>query len=152
MAQHDQFHNMKAIQCREVDGEGLAVTATVTGVMVDTAGYDALTFLVDVGDNDGNAFDGTNKITYIVQEGPTADGVGAAEIVAGDYLGAKDGTGASWDRILDEATADNQVYMIGVRLNTTRYKRVVGTVAGTLTTVPVGYIAILGKPHHAPVV
>ena len=148
---HELFHNTKAIQCRETDGSGLAFSATVTGVMVDCAGFHSLTFLIDVGDNAGNAFDGANKLTFTVEEGTAADGSGAAEIAAGDYLGAKDSTGTSWDRILDEAAADNQTYQIGVRLNTTRYKRVVATEGGTVTTVPLTIIAVLGHPRFAPV-
>lgn len=151
---HELFHNTKVVQCAAADASGLAFSTTQTGQAVDTQGFHSLTFLIDVGDNDGNVFSGTDKITFTVEEGNVLSGVDItdhAEIAAGDYLGAKDSAGASWDRILDETLGDNQTYQIGVRLNTTRYKRVVATEGGTVTTVPLTIIALLGNPRHAPV-
>ena len=145
------FHNIKAVAGRTGDTQGAAVSATVTGAIIDCAGYHTLTFLVIAGDNDGNAFDGTNKLTFTVQEDDDSAMGAAAEIAAADYIGAKDSTGATWDRILDEAAGDNMVYQIGVRTNTHRYMRVLGTMAGTVSSFPLAIVAVLGSPRHAPV-
>jgi hypothetical protein len=148
---HDLVHNIKALQAREADGEGAAVSATFTGQAIDCALAVSICFLVDVGLNAGNAFSGTHSLTFKVQEGDLSDSSDMADIAAIDYLGGYREDGSAWDYVLDAATDDSFVYRIGVRTNTKRYKRVIGTEAGTVSAVPVGVIALLDHVFHAPV-
>jgi NAD(P)-dependent dehydrogenase (short-subunit alcohol dehydrogenase family) len=54
------------------------------------------------------------------------------------------------ENVLD-ATADHeQTYMIGVTLNTKRYRRLSATEDGTVSAVIIGAVAILGHPRHMP--
>jgi hypothetical protein len=73
----------------------------------------------------------------------------AANIATADYLDARNEAGAAWDRIMDAAADDEQAYLIGVAVNTKRYKRIVITEGGTVS-VPISATAILGHPRHAP--
>lgn len=143
----DLVHNVRSTQAMNA----ITFSATTNGTTVDTQGFESLSFAVIVGTNGGNAFSATDLVTFTVQEGDQADASDMAAIAAGDYLASERQDGTSWDRILDAAADDQEVYSIGVQLNTKRYKRIVATETGTVSAVIIGAIAELGHPHHAPV-
>lgn len=143
----DLIHNVKATQ----GWNPITFSATTTGTTVDTQGFESFAFAIEVGTNGGNAFSGTDKVTFTVEEGDESDASDMAAIAAGDYLAAERGDGTTWDRILDATADDQEVYRIGVQLNTKRYKRLIGTEAGTVSAVIIGAVALLGHAHHAPV-
>jgi len=127
--------------------DAVALSATTNGIVIDTQGYESLAFVLNVGDF--ATFDGTNNLTITVQEGDQSNGSDMANIATADYLDARNEAGAAWDRLLNAAAEDEQAYMIGVALNTKRYRRIVVTEAGAVT-VPISATAILGHPRHAP--
>lgn len=143
----DLIHNVRATQAMNP----ITYSATTNGTTVDTQGFESLTFVLAVGTNGGNAFSTTDKVTFTVEEGDQSDASDMAAIATGDYLAAERQDGTTWDRILDAAGDDQEMYSIGVQLNTKRYKRVVATEAGTVSAVIIGAVALLGHPHHAPV-
>lgn len=123
------------------------LAATTNGAVIDTQGFAELTFLIGIGDF--ATFDGTNNLTWKVQEGDAADGTGMADIAAGDYLASRYESGAAWDRINDAAADDEEHFAIGVRLGTKRYRRLVVTEAG-IVSVPASAVAVLTRARHAP--
>lgn len=127
--------------------DAVALSATTNGIVIDTAGYESLVFTLNVGDF--VTFDGTNNLAIKVQEGEQANLSDAADIAAADYLDARNEAGAAWDRLLNAAAEDEQAYMIGVAVNTKRYRRIVVTEAG-IVSVPISVTAVLGHPRHAP--
>jgi hypothetical protein len=127
--------------------DAVALSATTNGIVIDTQGYESLAFTINVGDF--ATFDGTNNLTITVQEGDASNLSDAANIATTDYLDARNEAGAAWDRLLNGSTEDEQAYIIGVAVNTKRYKRIVVTEAGTVS-VPISATAILGHPRHAP--
>ena len=145
---HEAYHNMTVKTALPNN----AVSATANGSTIDTAGYYSMQFVVNVGTNAGNAFSGTDSLTFKVQEGDLADASDMADIAAGDYLGSKREDGTSWDRVLNATADDQEAYMIGIRLgNTKHYRRLVMTEAGTVSAVNVGALALLTHPTSAPV-
>ncbi len=128
--------------------DAVALAATTNGIVIDTQGFEQLGFAINVGDF--ATFDGTNKLTWKVQEGEQSDGSDMADIAAADYLASRNEAGAAWDRIMDGATDDEQAYWIGVALNQKRYRRLVVTEGG-IVSVPCSATALLAKPRHAPV-
>lgn len=143
----DFIHNVRATQAMNP----ATFSATTNGTTVDTQGFESLTFMIAVGTNGGNAFSTTDKVTFTVEEGDQADASDMAGITTAEYLAAARQDGTTWDRILDATADDQEVYSLGVQLNTKRYKRVVATEAGTVSAVIIGAIAALGHAHHAPV-
>jgi hypothetical protein len=127
--------------------DAVALSATTNGIVIDTQGYESLAFTINVGDF--ATFDGTNNLTITVQEGDASNLSDAANIPTADYLDARNEAGAAWDRLLNGSTEDEQAYIIGVAVNTKRYKRIVVTEAG-IVSVPISATAILGHPRHAP--
>lgn len=125
------------------------LTATTNGAVVDAKGFEALTFLIGIGDF--ATFSGTNNLTWKVQSGDAADLSDASDIPAGDYIAARYENGAAWDRINDAAADDEEHFAIGVRLGTKRYYRLVVTEVGTVS-VPASAVAVLTRARHAPAV
>jgi hypothetical protein len=123
------------------------LTATGNGIVIDTSGYESLTFLIQVGDF--ATFDGTNYLTFKVQEGDLADGSDMADVSADDYIGGASESDVAWDRVFNAAAEDEETYKLGVRMNTKRYKRLVVTEAGTVSVI-LAAIALLDHPRHQP--
>jgi hypothetical protein len=124
------------------------ITGSTDGIVIDTAGYESLTF--DILAGAFSTFTGSNKWTFKVQEGAIAEGTDMADIAAADYLGSYKGATAGWDKVMDAADDDDMAFSIGVRINTMRYKRLVLTEAGTVSAI-VAATARLGHPRHLPV-
>lgn len=125
----------------------VSLTATTNGLVVDTQGYESLVFLINVGDF--ATFDGTNNLAVKVQEGEDSGLSDAADIAAADYLTARNEAGTAWDRLLNAAAEDEETYILGVKLGTKRYRRLVVTEAGAVT-VPFAAVAVLGRARHKP--
>ena len=140
----DGVHNMKGVLALTP----AALTSFGAGAAIDTAGFEALTFFIPVGAF--ATFTGTDKLTVKVQESDTTTNGDFTDIAAGDYLGSYKGGTSGWDKIMDGADDDDACFAIGVRMNTKRYKRLYFTEGGTVN-VPIGAVAVLSHPRHAPI-
>lgn len=140
----DLAHNVKVVQALA----NQQYSATTNGDIIDSKGYESLTFIISVGNN--FAFDGSNYLTFTVQEGDDSGLSDAAGIASGNYL-APQKNGATWDRVLDATADGDAAFLIGVTLSAKRYYRLVMTETGTVTSAEVGAVAELGHPRHAPV-
>lgn len=139
---------MRASDVKQVSGlVAVALSATTNGLVVDTQGFESLTFILNVGDF--VTFDGTNNLTVTVEESDASDGTGMAAVAAGDYLVARNEAGVTWDRLLNAAAEDEESYILEVKLNQKRYKRIVVTEAG-IVVVPMSVTAVLGLARHKP--
>ena len=138
----DLVHNVKQISALDA----ATIAATTNGLVVDTQGFESLTFLLNIG---AFTFSGINNLTIKVQEGDQSDGSDMADIASGDYLDGYNEAGAIWDKLLNAAGEDGQAYRIGVRMSQKRYRRLVITEAGTVSVI-MSATAVLGHPHHAP--
>jgi hypothetical protein len=144
----DLAHNITATLAMAAED----FSATTNGTVINTAGYESLTFIINVGANTGNAFDATHNITFTVQKDSVVGfGTPTTLTAATGYLVAKTSANATWDRILDAAADDEQVYTIGVNLDDpdNGFYRLVATEAGTVSTVDLYAEAILAHPIHA---
>jgi len=140
----DMGHNVKAVLALTP----AALTTFGAGAAIDTAGFESLMFAINVGAF--STFSGTDKLTVKVQESDTTTDGDFTDIAAADYLSTYKGGTSGWDRIMDAGDDDEAVFSIGVRLNTKRYKRLHFTEGGTVN-VPIGAVALLGHPRHAPI-
>jgi len=136
-------------QVSAVTQGAITLSATTNGPTIDTQGHESLAFLIAVGDF--VTFDGTNNLAIKVQEGDQSDGSDAADIAAADYLTARNEAGAAWDRLLNAAAEDEESYVLGVKLGTKRYRRLVITEAGIVSVV-FAAVAVLGRARHKPAV
>jgi|CXWL01.1.fsa_nt_gi hypothetical protein len=127
--------------------DAVSFTASTNGVTVDTAGYESLVFVLNVGAF--ATFTSSNKITVTVEEGDASNASDMAAVASGDYLDARYEDGTAWDKAMDNTGDDQQAFTIGVACNRKRYKRIVCTEGGTVVA-PLAVVAILGNPRHAP--
>lgn len=114
-----------------------AVTATVASASVDTADFNALTFLVSVG---AFSFSGTNKISLQMQH--SDDDSAWSNCADADIYNAEDGANG-YAKILDAGGETSNVYPCHYRGNK-RYVRMNLVVGGTVS-VPACVIAVKGK-------
>lgn len=154
----DGYSNFKFFAC--IAPQEL-VAADLTGITVDTQGYESLVFVVNV----GNISDITST-SYIgfVLEHTDASALGAgpsgfAVCASADFIGLDSTqavTSGIWRTIGAEATAGisaglgSQTYQIGYR-GYKRYVRILIDANDTLDSAQVGAIAILGYPANWPV-
>ena len=134
----DLAHNITATVAMQAED----FSATTAGSIIDTQGFESLTFVVNVGANTGNAFDATHNITFTVQKDDNSGMTSPTTLTAStDIIVMKDSDNDTWDGILDAAADDEQVYVIGVDLNDpdSRYYKLVATEAGTVTTASVTF-------------
>jgi hypothetical protein len=112
-------------------------TATKTGSTIDTRGFGAVTFIVEVGAV--ATADGSNTVSFSLDhsdDGSTWTAVGASK--------------TKGDGITIDATGDaHKVGALGY-IGGKRYVRLVGTETGT-TDANYGALALLGLPELAPV-
>lgn len=129
MATRDQAHGMTVLQAF---AQG-AKTANVTGTTVDTAGYEAVTFILSA----ATITDGTH--TPVLQDSPDGTTWSNASTSAGAFTALTTGAGNGGTAVQWVGYEGGQRY---VRLNV--------TVASASTGGVYDGIAILGAPHHAP--
>lgn len=123
-----------------------SITATTTGSVVDLSGYESAMAVIGVGAV--AAADATNYVTFKVQVGDESDGSDMADAT---MYAVKTSAGATWDRLINATTEENQVYLIGFKTLGKKYARVVGT--ETLTTTAIyGATIVMGNPWRAPAV
>lgn len=148
MASIDTYSMIKVVQALEAivvnnDTEG-------TGVVVDTAGYEGCTIVVNVGAS-GDTLSETVKHSLTLQEGALADGTDMAAVAEADMLGATAGTTTGQFALIDDPAEDSTVVKVGYR-GTKQYVRIFDDTTGTHTNgTPMSASAILSHPMHAPV-
>lgn len=124
-------HNVKT----EVALASATLTATATGEIVDTSGYESLEFTVQF----GTITDGTYELT--VEQGDEADMSDAAAVPVENLL--TDGVAV----VPADSDSCKRIGSIGKK----RYQRLVITVGGATTgAAGVAAQAILGTPKSAP--
>lgn len=140
---------MSAYEFKQVTAlEAQTLAATTNGAVVDTQGAEEIAFLIAVGDF--VTFDGTNNLTWKVQEGDQSDGSDMADIAAGDYILSQYESGSAWaDRKMDAAADDQECFKIQVKKSAKRYRRLVATEAG-IVSVAAAAVAILSALRHQP--
>lgn len=108
------------------------------GNVIDTLGYDSLTFLIGT----GVLADADATFTVLVEEGDAADFSDAAAVADADLIGTE--ALASFDQ-----NADDAARKIGYGGNK-RYARLTITPAGNAANAPLCALALLGHPQKAP--
>lgn len=120
-------------------------TTTVTSSAVDTFGYDAATIIFDIG-NSGDTLSGSLYWTLTLTECDTSGGSYTA-VAAADLLGW---SGAA-SYVIDAPAEDSLAVKVGYK-GAKQFIKAVATVTGTHTNgTPMGILAVLGHPSHAPV-
>lgn len=108
------------------------------GEIIDTLGYDSLTFVIGA----GTLADADATFTVLVEEGDEANLSDAAAVADEDLIGTE--ALASFDQ-----DADDSAFKIGYQGNK-RYARLTLTPAGNGAAAPLCALAILGHPRSAP--
>lgn len=108
------------------------------GEVIDTLGYDSLTFVIGT----GTLADADATFTALVEEGDESDLSDAAAVADADLIGTE--ALASFDQ-----DADDSALKIGYR-GSKRYARLTLTPAGNGAAAPLCALAILGHPRSAP--
>jgi len=118
-------------------------TATVTGPVVDTQGFEAIMFAINIGAV--TTADASNYFTLKIQEGDASDLSDAADVTnAARLLHAA-------AAVINDATGDdNTTQKMGCTIGTKRYMRLVATETGTADAT-FGAVALLTGARHAPV-
>jgi len=131
----DMYNNIK--QLNALDIQAISTNTTTAGEIIDTQGFDSLTFIFQTGTiTDGD-------YTVLIEEGNESDLSDAAAVSDGDLLGTEAGASFTAD------TDDNKTSRIGYRGNK-RYVRLNVVSANTTSGATVGAIAILGHPRVVP--
>lgn len=136
MASRDLYHSVKHVSALDP----VVLSATTNGAIVDTKGYESVTFVVQTGVATAGP-DASNYITVTIQEGDSATLTDAATVTAANTLGTAP--------VIDAAGDASNEFRFGF-LGTKRYARLVFTETGTFSA-PASALAILGHPLHAPV-
>lgn len=130
----DLFNNV--VIKNALNTQEIATDTTTAGVIIDTAGFESLTFAVQ----SGTLTDGS--YTVLIQEGDNSSLTDATAVADADLLGTE--AGASF-----ALADDNKVTKIGY-LGTKRYVRLSIVSAGTTTGGTLGAVAILGHARYNP--
>lgn len=111
----------------------------IVGEIIDLAGYRSCEFAIAYGDKADGA------VAVLVEEDDDAALATAAAVADADLLGTEADAG-----VADGTAGANSVKKIGYR-GTKRYVRLTLTTSSNAGSCPVGAVAILGHPSHAPV-
>lgn len=118
-------------------------TTTTTSSAIDTAGYESLTVLFDMG-NSGDTLSGTLYWTLSLTECDTSGGSYTA-VADADIVG---GTNSY---VIDAPAEDSLAVKFGY-IGNKRYVKGVATATGSHSSgTPIGIVAILGHAQNAPV-
>lgn len=132
----DMKNNIKVSNALNI--QAISTNATTAGAIIDTKGYDSLTFVFQTGTiTDGD-------YTLLIHEGDNSALSDAAAVADADLLG----TEAAASFVAD--TDDNKVSKIGYRGNK-RYVRLSVVSTNVTTGGTVGAVAVQGHPQFAPV-
>jgi hypothetical protein len=140
----DLYHNVKCV--RALDAVNVAGSGnTVDGIVVDTAGYESVTFIISVGiaaDNLSGALYHTIKLMHDTASAFNAD---PADVAAADCMDLKNTI-----VIDDETTEDIQPYKLAYK-GARRYVRLSVVQTGNCASgTPMSAVAVLGSPRKAP--
>ena len=140
----DLYSNIKASQL-----EIAAVkTTTVTSAAVDTAGFESLAIIYDIG-NSGDTLSGSIYWTLSLTESDVS-GSGYTAVAAGDVQvqGGTFGTDSTY--VIDAPSEDSRTVKFGYT-GSKRYVKALATATGSHSSgTPIGIIAIQGDPAIAP--
>ncbi|MBC3889508.1 hypothetical protein GH810_14435 [Acetobacterium paludosum] len=131
----DMYNNIK--QQNAFNSQAITTNTTVNGEIIDTAGFNSLTFIVKA----GTITDGDYAVSLM--EGDNAALTDAALVADADLLGLEAGASFTAD------TDDNKTTRIGYRGNK-RYVRLSITTTNVTTGGAISAVAILGNPQFAP--
>lgn len=122
--------------------------ADAAGAVIDTLGFGSVAFALSVGVG-GINFTGTNKVEFVLEH---SDDGSAFEVVPADEVLGVAAMGADGIvKALKAAHADPSVTRFGY-IGDRRYLRLTADFSGTHGTgTPISAVAILGRPHSAPV-
>lgn len=139
MAQRDLTSNVhQAVALAPV-----AVTATATGLTVDTRGFDSVMFIIQTGVV--TTADATNFITPSAQHSDSVDGssvmTNAVAVTAAELEG-------TFTVINDTTPFSGQIYAVGYKGNR-RYVRLIFTETLTASAI-LGAVVLLGHAHLRP--
>lgn len=120
-------------------------TSTATSSAISLAGYDAASVIFDIG-NSGDTLSGSLYWTLSLTECDTSGGSYTA-VAAADIVGW---SGAA-TYVIDAPTEDTLAVKVGY-IGSKPYIKAVATATGSHSSgTPIGAIAVLGHPSHAPV-
>jgi hypothetical protein len=124
-------------------------TTDGNGATIDTQGYEQLRMIAIVGPS-GDTLSGSLKAELELEH--SDDGSAWSDCADTDLVAAVTGTNPGTFAVIDDAAEDETVYQASY-IGKKRYVRVVYNVTGTHTNgMPVGVVAELGSPRHAPTV
>jgi len=149
---YDQANNLKVITA--IAPKASLGAAAYTGVTIDRAGFESLTFAISVGVS-GDTLAVGLKVDFDMEEsdnGSNWNDVDAADVIAPNQSALVDGTPTSGVVLtIDDAAEDDATYVVGYR-GGKRYARINSAKTGTHTVgMPGSAVAILGNPARAPV-
>lgn len=114
--------NNKIALCNIIDP--VAITATTTSDIIDTQGFEALSVVAAMG---AGTFDGSNYVTYKLQESDTTATGDFTDVASADLVGAF----LVVNGVASDADSVQKVGYIGTK----RYVRLVATVTATVSSV-----------------
>lgn len=140
------FLNNVAID-QVVENDLVAPTVDLNGSSVDMLGYDAVTFIADVGESN-DTLSGSVKIELEVED--SADDSTFTDLADANLSTAVSGTNTGCFGVIDAAAEDAAAYSVTCR-GTKRHVRPVINTTGTHTNgTPIGIIAIRHKAGQLP--
>lgn len=113
----------------------IATNTTTNGVIIDTAEYGSLEYIVSAGVLTDGAY------AFTIQESDDSGMSGATNVAADDLLGALASLAA---------TDDGKIQRVGI-IGKKRYQRIAVVSTGTTSGGLVGIVAVQGTPKRAPV-
>lgn len=146
MASKELYNDLK----RMVALESIVVNDDTegTGVEIDTAGYESVLFIVNVGES-GDTLSGSVKLELELHAGDTSGSLSAVTS-ANDVTGATPAAGGVWATI-DADGEDGALYAVSY-VGPSRYVQLYVETTGTHTNgTPIGAVAILGHGRNLPV-
>lgn len=153
----DGYSEFKFLQALEP--QDVAAGGATNGITIDRRGYGTLTFIVNVGDYDGNgAFSADNRFQLKLEHG-TASALGVdtwSECYPSQMLHSVVGMGGAYSTLnsgiwqsITSANVSN-VYTVGY-IGQRRYVRIAISEVGAPSTISFAAVAMLGKPEIWPV-
>lgn len=115
------------------------------GQIIDRQGYDALTYLINI----GSVADADATFTVLLEESDASDMTGAAAVADADMISQTSGT-APETAAGFQYDDDNEVRKLGYR-GSKRYTRLTITPANNASAAVLSALAVLSKPRIAPV-
>jgi hypothetical protein len=116
----------------------VAITATTTSDLVDLQNFESVAIVVQIG---AGSFDGSNYLTYKLQEADVTTGTSFTDVATADLVG-------SFSVVNGTAADANSIQRVGY-IGDARYIRLVATETGTVSSV-ISATAVLGNARELP--